>query len=263
MTPRYLFALSLFAGCGNSGGFPDAPPIDSPATAKFSVTWSVIDENSQPLPCSRIAAQNMTVLAHNKAFVGGETQIFTCDTGSGTSQDVFAGIFDLNFELSSASFGVLATAAQQTNVDIPAGSTTPLAPLVFQVEALGNLQLKLNAGGAGNCAGGAAIDTFAISVTRNSDGACVPVTFAVSAGSSGGTAGTYATSCSAPADYSGGCILSDQTLSATGVASDAYTVHIKGKKTGDCYINNDFLQVPPLSKTLTRTLNLAPTGAGC
>ena len=31
----------------------------------------------------------------------------------------------------------------------------------------------------------------------------------------------------------------------------------------NCYLNNDSLQVPPLKKTLTRTLNLAQTSPGC
>jgi hypothetical protein len=256
------FGIGLGAACGGGGGFPDARPVDTPPTAKFSVAWSVIDQNSQPLACSRIDGQNMTVLEHNKAFVGGDTQIFTCNTGAGTSQDVYAGFFDFDFELSSATFGTLATAPSQKDVEVPAGSITPLTPLVFQVEALGNVSLQLSAAG-GNCGGGAGINAFSISVTRNSDNTCVPVSFAISAGSSGGTAGTYATSCTSPADYSG-CLYADQVLSATSVASDGYTIHIKGKTGGaNCYVNNDALQVPPLQKTLTRTLNLAQTTPGC
>jgi hypothetical protein len=260
MNLRFVLGLGLCASCGGGGGFPDARPVDTPPTAKFSLTWSVVDQNSQPLPCSRIDAQNMTVLEHNKAFVGGDTQIFTCNSGSGTSQDVYAGVFDFDFELSSATFGLLATAPSQKSVDVPAGAVTPLSALTFQVEALGNLSLQL---AGGNCSGGAAINAVSIAVTRNSDNTCVPVSFDISAGSSGGTAGTYATSCTSPADHSG-CLYADQVLSATGVASDGYTVHVKGKTGGSsCYVNNDSVQVPPLQKTLTRTLNLAQTSPGC
>ena len=264
MTPRLVlpaFCLTAAAACGSGGGFPDAPPVDSPPTATFSLTWSVIDQNSQPVSCARIAGQSMTVLAHNKAYDGGNTQIFSCSSGMGQSQDVYAGEFDLNFEL-SGTFGLLARAPTVNSIDVPAGTNTPVPPLVFQVEALGSLALKLSSGASGgNCgatgAGGAGIDATSLSITRNSDGACVPITFTVGAGATK-PAGTYATDCTTPADYVGGCIESDQVLSAANVPSDEYTIHVRGKIAAtSCWANNDFMQVPPLQKTLTRTLNLA------
>lgn len=251
-----LVALPL-VGCGSGGGFPDAPVPDAPPTATFSLTWSVIDQNSQPLPCARIAAQSMTVLAHNKDFEGGSTQVFSCDTGMGQSQDVVAGTFDLGFEL-SGTFGLLARAPSQLDVEIPANTNTELDPLVFQVEAIGTMELRLatNATG-GNCAGGAGIEAFSIAISRNSDGACVPMTFDIAAGASQ-PAGTYTTSCTAPADYTGGCIDSDQTLTVADADSDAYTIRVRGKiASTNCWINNDPIQIPPLNQTLTRTLNLA------
>jgi hypothetical protein len=245
------------AACGSGGGFPDAPVPDTPPTARFSLSWTVIDQNSQPLACSRIAGQSMTVLAHNKAFVGGETQIFTCSSGMGESQDVYAGVYKFDFEL-SGTFGVLATAPAQNDVEIPAGETTALQPLVFQVDATGSLALKLATGvTGGNCASGAAIDAMSISVTRNRDGMCVPMTFDISAGATT-SAGTYTTDCTTPADYTGGCIDSDQTLTVSNVPSDGYTFHVRGKKAANnCYTNDDNIQSPPLMQTLTRTLNLA------
>ena len=262
MTPRFVLVPALYlAACGSGGGFPDAPLPDTPPTATFSLTWSVIDQNSQPVSCARIAGQSMTVLAHNKAYDGGNTQIFSCSSGMGQSQDVYAGEFDLNFEL-SGTFGLLARAPTVNSIDVPAGTNTPVPPLVFQVEALGSLALKLSSGASGgNCgatgAGGAGIDATSLSITRNSDGACVPITFTVGAGATK-PAGTYATDCTTPADYVGGCIESDQVLSAANVPSDEYTIHVRGKIAAtSCWANNDFMQVPPLQKTLTRTLNLA------
>jgi hypothetical protein len=253
------FCLTAAAACGSGGGFPDAPPVDTPPTATFSLTWTVIDQNSQPLSCARIAGQTVTVLAHNKAYDGGNAQIFSCSSGMGQSQDVYAGEFELDFEL-GGTVGLLASAPRVASIELPAGTNTPVPPLVFQVEALGALALKLSSGvSGGNCAGGAGMDATSISVTRNSDGACIPMTFAVGAGATG-AAGTYATNCTTPADYTGGCIDSDQELTATNVPSDAYTIHVRGKistGTTTCWSNNDFLQVPPLQKTLTRTLNLA------
>lgn len=263
MTPRLVPALCLAtaAACGGGGGFPDAPLPDTPPTATFSLTWTVIDQNSQPLSCARIAGPSMTVLAHNKAYDGGNTQSFSCSTGMGQSQDVYAGEFELGFELSGV-FGLLARAPAVNSIDVPAGTNTVVPPLVFQVEALGSLSLKLasNTSG-GNCvatgSGGAGIDATSISVTRNSDGMCIPMTFDVGAGATK-AAGTYATDCTTPADYTGGCIESDQVLSVANVPSDAYTIHVRGKiASTSCWANNDFMQVPPLQKTLTRTLNLA------
>ncbi|HSD88375.1 MAG TPA: hypothetical protein VLB44_12695, partial [Kofleriaceae bacterium] len=91
--------LWLLAACGGGGGFPDAKEIDASPTGTFSAAWSVIDQDSHPISCDRIAGQTMTVLAHNKAFEGGSTQIFTCASGMGTSQQMIAGTYDLDFEL--------------------------------------------------------------------------------------------------------------------------------------------------------------------
>ena len=92
-----LLWFSCLAACGGGGGFPDAKQIDAAPTGTFSATWSVIDQNSAPLACERISGQTMTVLAHNKAFDGGSTQIFTCGTGMGTSQAIIAGTYDFDF----------------------------------------------------------------------------------------------------------------------------------------------------------------------
>lgn len=260
MMPRRLLACSLLAACGDAGGFPDAPLADTPPTGTFSLTWSVVDHESQPIACERIAAQSMTVLAHNKGFDGGSTQIFTCASGMGQSQAVFAGLYDLDFEL-SGTFGLLASGTKQTSVQVPAGTNTPLQPVTFQVKALGGMALKLSAGGSGNCAGGAGIEQTSISFVRNSDSACQPVTFTISDGAMQ-SGGTYTATCPTPTVIDK-CIDADQVLTATDVPSDAYTIRVRGKIGGtDCWVNNDFLQVPPLDQTLTRTLNLAQT-PGC
>jgi hypothetical protein len=252
-----LGPVLLLAACGSGGGFPDAPAPDAAPVAKFSLSWSVIDQNSQPLPCSRIAGQSMTVLAHNKAFDGGIPEIFTCAGGMGTSQDVVAGTYRFDFEL-SGTFGVLATAPEQNDVELPADTVTPLMPLTFQVDATGTMALKLASGvTGGNCASGAGIDAVSISVNRASDNSCVDMSFDVSAGAAN-AAGIYATSCATPADYTGGCIDTDQTLTAANIPSDTYIVHVRGKKAANnCYVNDDTVQSPPLMKTLDRTLNLA------
>lgn len=263
---RQLLALALLASCGDAGGFPDAAIPDTPATGTFSLSWLVVDQNNAPLDCDRIAAQSMTVLTHHKDFEGGSTQPFTCKGGTGMSQPVFGGLYDLNFEL-SGTFGLLARGATQFNVDIPAGTNTVIQPITFQVEALGSVALNIASGlVGGNCgaasAGGAGIDGVSITLNRNSDVACAPLTLTIAQGATR-PGGTYTIDCTTPVVAP--CIEADQTITATGVASDAYTIHIKGKVgTKDCFINNDSIQVPPLQKTLTRQLNLAPQAImGC
>lgn len=259
MHPMRGALFVLLAACGGGGGFPDAPPIDGPALGAFSATWSVVDQNSQPLSCERIGGQTMTVLVHNKAFDGGSTQIFTCSTGMGTSQAILAGTYKFDFELGGTVGGTVTVFGKspiQDNVYIPANQTVELAPLVFQVQATGGLALHLSSGNAGgNCAAGANIQNFTISANHTSNGACEPLTLAIAAGATK-PASTYTIDCTTPAVT--GCIENDQEITVTNVPSDGYTLHIRGKVGGlDCYKNDDTLQVPPLDQVLTRTLNLA------
>jgi hypothetical protein len=206
----------------------------------------------------------MTVLAHNLAYVGGETQPFSCSTGMGTSQGVVPGDYELDFELTGTD-GVLATGAKQRPVAIHANENTELAPVTFQVEALGGLELGVTAGKAGgNCgaiaAGGAGIEQVSISLTHNSDGTCQPITLSISDGATQ-AGGTYTINCTSPVDRP--CIESDQVITAVDVPSDSYTIRVRGKIAGAvCWSNMDSIQVPPLEKTLKRTLNLAQQ-SGC
>lgn len=255
-----LGALGLVGACGSGGGFPDAPGRDGPpANGTFSLAWSLTDTNGGPLTCDRIGAQEVTVLAHNRAFEGGLTEVFSCSTGSGTSEGLVPGTYDLQFELDGAS-GALATAPPQLGVMIPSGGTAQLAPLTFAVDATGALALNLSTGKpGGNCgatsAMGAGITGTTITLVHASDGACAPITLQVSAGASG-TAGTYTINCTTP--MTTGCLEADQTLTAAGVPSDNYTIHVTGLVGASaCWTNNDSIQVPALGKTLMRTLNLA------
>lgn len=263
-------ALLAASACGGGGGFPDAQVHDTaPPKAAFSVTWSVTDAQGAALPCDQIGAQTVTVLAHNRAYDGGFPEVFSCATGSGTSEALPAGIYDLQFELVGPG-GMLATAPQQVGVVIPAGTTTPLMPLTFSVDATGALALQLSSGATGgNCAAtsamGAGITGTTITLVRDRDGACEPLALQISAGASG-TAGTYMIDCTTPVQT--GCLNADQTLSAAGVPSDAYTIHVTGlvgpAPGTACWLNNDTLQVPAAGNTLTSTLHLAhQTAPGC
>jgi len=251
------FAL---AACGGGGGFPDAPEPDSAGpTGTFSVTWSLVDQDSQPISCDSVSAQAMTVLVHNLAIEGGQTQIFSCNTGMGMSQGLTPGDYEMNFELSSGMFGSLGMAAKQAPVAITANANLELQPVTFQIEAHGGIALKVATGKAGgNCgaiaSGGAGITQTTITLNHNSDLSCEPITLSISDGAIQ-TGGSYTINCNTPMTF--GCIENDQTITASGIPSDSYTIRVKGFVGGNaCYLNADSIQVPPLNKLLLRTLNL-------
>lgn len=264
-----FWGLVLVAACGSGGGFPDAAVHDTvPPTGTFSATWSVTDPSSGSVACDKIGAQTVTVLAHNRGVDGGLSEVFSCATGSGMSEGLLPGTYDLRFELDGPA-GVIATAPQQLGVEIPPGGNTALAPLTFSVDATGALALNLSSGQpGGNCAAtaamGAGITGTTITLVHTADGTCAPLTLQVSAGASG-TAGTYTIDCTTPVTT--GCLETDQMLSASSVPSDSYTIHVTGlgmDGTTACWTNDDSLQVPAQGQTLTRTLNLAhQTTPGC
>jgi hypothetical protein len=258
------------AACGSGGGFPDAREIDAPPPrGTFTLDWALSDTSSNNITCDEVGGQSVTVLAHNQAFEGAQTEVFVCSTLMGQSPGLEPGTYDFAFELDAAS-GVLATAPGQHNIQIASGQNTRLAPLAFSLQATGDLALHLSTGRAGgNCglvsANGGGITATQITLTHNSNLACEPLTLTIGAGATSHLpGGTYTINCAAPTD--GPCIETDQAITATGVHSDGYTIHIKGKQAAAlCWTNNDSLMVPPLGATLTRTLNLgfASNTSGC
>ena len=63
------------------------------------------------------------------------------------------------------------------------------------------------------------------------------------------------------------CIDFDQTITASGVPSDGYTIHVRGTISNGslCWSNNDQFQVPGAAMVVTKMLNLAyaTTTTGC
>ena len=261
---------ALTAACGSGGGFPDARAIDAPPpTGTFTLAWALTDTGSTSITCDEVGAQSVTVLAHNQAFDGGETEVFVCSTLMGQSPGLTPGTYDFEFELHAAS-GVLATAPGQHGVVISSGQNAQLAPLAFSLEATGALSLHLSSGRAGgNCglvgASGAGITSTRITLNHNSDLSCEPLTLTIGAGATSHLpGGTYTIDCTTP--VAGPCIETDQEITAMGVHADSYTIHIQGDQAANvCWTNNDSLMVPPLGATLTRTLNLgfASNTTGC
>lgn len=259
--------LRLLAGCGSGGGFFDAAVREDviPPGGTFSAQWMVTDLGGSPIECPKIGGQFMTVLLRNRALPIGEAEVFGCSSLSGQSKVVPAGIYDIRFELSGVA-GVLATAPEQMAIEIKSNENTPLAPLVFAVDAQGGLALRLDSNKAGgNCGAapnGGGITSTTITLEHAGGGACEPVTFAISAGATK-PAGTYTVNCQTPAI--GPCIENDQQLTVSNVPSDSYTIHVRGRIGAiNCFLNDDSFQVGTGGMVLTRTLNYAQqTIPGC
>lgn len=253
------------SSCGNGGGFDAGPPDNPVAGGTFSLGWSLVDDaTSRPVSCDRIDPNATVFVQLSKEGTGG-VESFACKPLQGTSLTAFTpGSYTATYELHVPVNGqtmTIATAGPQSVV-ISSGQDVALPAITFHVNATGRLELMLRAGASGNCAGGAAITGFSITLEHNGDPpdtGCAPVVFALSGG------GTYSASdCSSPAVTR--CIAATETLTVASLPSGPYRIHVRGKKgTLDCWSNDDALRVPPQGSALAETLNLAfATGTpGC
>ncbi|CAN5922693.1 hypothetical protein BH11MYX3_BH11MYX3_35770 [soil metagenome] len=266
-----VLSAAWLAGCGSGGGFPDAPPIDSPKPpGTFDLAWKVTDTSGNVITCDQIGAQTVTVLTRNRAIQGGSTEVFTCQTLMGTSGPLIAGTYDMSFELSGTGgevgTGLIATAPQQSGIVITPGGKVELTPLTFAANATGGLKLNLASNKpGGNCGtvanNGAGITGMSLILQHAGTGTCEPITLTYP---SNGTlpGGTYTVNCTNATIVP--CIEADQALTATGVPSGGYQVHVRGKiGSADCWANDDSMSIPPLARELVRTLNLGATATPC
>lgn len=254
-----LIGLAGSAGCGGCapGGFP--PEVQGPDAAVMgtvSLAWSLRDLSNQPVECAAVGANTVVLQLRNRAKLSGVAESLSCQNSPSTSQLLEPGLYDISFELHGQS-GTLATAPDQGPVTVGAGQDTPLVPVTFTVDARGGLALGLAAPpSTTNCnTGGTGAGITGVTITLSHIGGdCAPVTFVRSRGTT--MLGSYVVNCSSPLSTT--CIENDETLTVQSLASGPYTIHIRGKvNTADCWRNDDTLQVPPLGKVLTQTLNLA------
>jgi hypothetical protein len=250
--------LAAAASCDcRGGGFPDATTVpDAPLPGAVSLAWSITDLNGAPVSCDQVGATTVFLQLRGQNSASGVAVSLSCNTGSGISQAVAPDTYHVSFELHSGSL-TLATAPDQNTVVVRSGAPTALAPVSFQVDAVGNLVFSLAAPPQpSNCKPpgmGAGITATTLTLVHTGDG-CAPVTFTRSRGTT--VLGTYTVNCGSPVVTS--CIENDEALSATGIASGPYTVHIVGKVgANDCWTNDDAVQVPAQHQTRSATLNLA------
>lgn len=255
--------LTTLVACGGGGGFPDAAEqSDAAPQGTFSLEWSLERmSDGSSIGCDPIGAVTVTTLLRNRAVQGGFTEVFTCGTGMGTTPLIPVGTYDIGFELTGAG-GVIATAPEQMGIVIEQNQNTPLMPVTFTVNAVGGLDLRIDAlKQAGNCDtvanNGAGITQMTITLEHASGGACEPATLMI-----GST--PYTVNCMTPMTTA--CIEKTTPVTAMNLPSDNYLIHVRGHQGAaqNCFINDDSIRVPPNAASLMRTLNLAASGgAGC
>jgi hypothetical protein len=229
---------------------------------KLSLDWSLAKmADGTPVGCDQVGAVSVTLLLRNRDFQGGFTEVFSCNCKMGTTALVPIGFYDVVFEL-TGSTGLITTAPTQIGVEVKRGENTALTPITFTVNAVGGLDLRLDALKNGmNCAappGGGGITALRITLNHAAGGACEPATLSI-----GGT--SYTVNCGTPVTYNG-CPETTTAITASNLPSDNYIIHIRADQTAgtNCFVNDDSIRVPPNGMTLMRTLNLAASGAaGC
>ncbi len=260
---RAAYLVLVLAACGGGGGFPDAKVKDDtpPPSGTFKLAWSLTDTNDAPIDCARVAAITVTAVVRSTQVSGGSTQVFTCSGGMGESQAITPGTYSIDFELDAGS-GMIATSPRQQDIVIKSNQSTTLTPIVFKLDATGNLKLHLSANKpGGNCqptaSTGAGIANTTFVLQHAPGAACEPVTLMIGAGATSGTAATtYTVNCATP--VIGPCIENDQEITTTGTPSGSYQLHVRGLVAGGaaCWTNDDQIVIPAVMGTLTRTLNL-------
>jgi hypothetical protein len=260
----WLIGLATWSGCEgcDGGGFDAGGPDLAAAVGRFSLRWSVIDQGTgEAVSCDQLDP-NASVFVQAVRDGSGAVESFACRNLQGTSMTpLFPGTYSFRYELHIGG-ATIATASGPSGVVVGPGQEVELGAIRFQVDANGRMELRLRTSAAGNCAGGAVITGFSLSLQHAGlpdDTGCAPVVFLLSAG------GAYsATDCSAPAVTR--CIAADETLTVASLPAGLYQIHVRGKKGAiDCWINDDVLRVPPQNAVLSQTLNLAleSEASGC
>ncbi|MBK7071886.1 MAG: hypothetical protein IPH44_06250 [Myxococcales bacterium] len=223
---RALVLSSLLVACSDDVGLPDArPAIDAAAPGQISLTWT-LSHAGAPQTCASVGATSVSadVVPVGAAF--GESTLWSCAGGSGTTGMLAPGRYDLRVSVTGG--GTLDGPEYVRNIEVKPGQLTPAGPVAFDVEPTGTLAFRITTPTMGNCTDlaqqGAGITATTIEL-RDSAGACVPTTFAIAAGATQ-PAGTYASDC-AGASYA--CIAGDQDITATMVAAGQHTMVMTGR----------------------------------
>jgi hypothetical protein len=225
--------LVLVGACGGGGG-RDAGVPDAASGGRFSLSWEITD-GSAVLDCTRVGGSAIRVSAFPVGGGTAEIDVLPCTAGMGTTRPLEPGKYDVEIEL-RATQGSLAAPVRVKDAQLTRGGEINLGKHVFAVVPQGQLTFTLDSGRAGgNCGapeqGGAGITSMVLTL-RDGNGACVPATWSIGAGTAG-TAGSYAADCSG-STY--GCIAADQQLSLESWASGPYRLEVSASRGAEtCY----------------------------
>src|SRR5690349_6763336 len=84
-------------GC-EGGGLVDAQP-DVQAPGTISLAWSLTDANGAPITCDQVGAVAVSMEIREIDAATGAPAAFTCSTGSGTTQALAPGTYQVDIEL--------------------------------------------------------------------------------------------------------------------------------------------------------------------
>jgi hypothetical protein len=252
-----LGALGTGTGCGDPTAFVlDAAVADANTLGRLSLAWTVTDLAGRPVSCDLVGGRTVSLQLRNRTGAGGIPESFSCGNSPSTTRFFESGIYNVSIELRGDD-GTVVALPDQNGVVIAGGQTTELTPVEFRVDTRGSFALSIaTPPGTRNCQSpptGAGITSMTITLV-NAGGSCAAVKLLRSRGST--PLGSYTVDCGSP--LAGACIETDETLTPeVPLASDLYTIHIRGKVgPTECFRNDDEVRVPAQGKVLTRTLNL-------
>lgn len=246
-----LAVMTATVGCSDPAPAVDAGPlIDAPPEiGTLSLSWTIEDDNGNPLDCAQVGAQNVRVTATPAEGGFATPEAFGCNGLTGTSMPVDSGTYNVEIDVTASVNQMLQPLIPEpvliNGVEVVTGQDTDLGTFAFAVIPRGGVEFILDAQQAGgNCEtqanGGAELSEFLIEVF-DADGTCVPSTLTLT-DSDGVVVDTYDSDC-AGARY--GCIESDITVSMADVQSGTTSLNIIAYRGPDpCYSRNPQFSVP-------------------
>ena len=141
MTRFHYAALILACALGAAAcGGDDEPAADAnttpdarPPRGTFSLTWS-ITEGGNPSDCASVNGSQVVISFIRQGEGGGDNAVINCSAGSGESQEINVGTYDLDIDLVDSSIQSLLDAPVMVNgVEVTENNDTALEPVVFEL----------------------------------------------------------------------------------------------------------------------------------
>jgi hypothetical protein len=129
-----LVALAPACG-GDDEASPDAnlTPDARPPRGTFSLEWT-ITQGGDPATCADVNGSQVVISFIKQGTAGGDNAVINCTAGSGVSQEINVGTYDLDIDLVDTSIqSVLDSPIMVNGVEITENGETALDPVVFEV----------------------------------------------------------------------------------------------------------------------------------